>query len=149
MVPFRLTQNMVDSFGISGVEGSYRKCAEITLQVRVHCFLTAQELAVHPHLALLTIRPLLFAAEPQAVATRMKRTYNHTHMLRPTFTHAQTHTHMYAHTHTQVLRQHRSTLMTSAETFLYDPLVDWMNARKGGQMMHQDMGAEHENPSVS
>jgi hypothetical protein len=39
--------------------------------------------------------------------------------------------------------------MTSAETFLYDPLVDWMNARKGGQMLQQDAGAEHENPSVS
>ncbi len=38
MVPFRLTQNMVDCFGISGVEGSYRKCAEITLQVScAHC----------------------------------------------------------------------------------------------------------------
>ncbi|KAF5827558.1 kinase-like domain-containing protein [Dunaliella salina] len=79
MVPFRLTQNMVDAFGISGVEGSYRKCAEITLQV---------------------------------------------------------------------LRQHRSTLMTSAETFLYDPLVDWMNARRGGHVAQQEATAEYENPSA-
>lgn len=34
MVPFRLSQNMVDSFGISGVEGTYRRCAETTLQAR-------------------------------------------------------------------------------------------------------------------
>lgn len=34
MVPFRLTQNVIDSFGVSGVEGAFRKCAEITLQVR-------------------------------------------------------------------------------------------------------------------
>ncbi len=33
MVPFRLTQNVVDCFGISGVEGVFRKSAEITLQV--------------------------------------------------------------------------------------------------------------------
>ncbi|KAL6746420.1 kinase-like domain-containing protein [Haematococcus lacustris] len=55
-VPFRLTQNVVDSFGVAGVEGAFRRSAETTLAV---------------------------------------------------------------------LRQHRSTLMTCAETFLYDPLVDW------------------------
>lgn len=34
MVPFRLTQNVVDSFGVAGVEGTFRKAAEGTLQVR-------------------------------------------------------------------------------------------------------------------
>ena len=34
MVPFRLTQNVIDSFGVSGIEGVYRSCAEITLQAR-------------------------------------------------------------------------------------------------------------------
>ncbi len=34
MVPFRLTQNVVDSFGVSGVEGIFRKAAEGTMQVR-------------------------------------------------------------------------------------------------------------------
>jgi hypothetical protein len=29
----RLTQNVVDCFGVSGVEGVYKKCAEVTLQV--------------------------------------------------------------------------------------------------------------------
>ena len=33
IVPFRLTQNVIDSFGIAGVEGVFRKCAEISLQV--------------------------------------------------------------------------------------------------------------------
>lgn len=29
----RLTQNVIDCFGVSGVEGVYKKCAEVTLQV--------------------------------------------------------------------------------------------------------------------
>lgn len=33
MVPFRLTQNVVDAFGVSGVEGAFRRAAEMTLQV--------------------------------------------------------------------------------------------------------------------
>jgi phosphatidylinositol kinase/protein kinase (PI-3 family) len=33
MVPFRLTQNVVDAFGITGVEGTFRRSAETTLQV--------------------------------------------------------------------------------------------------------------------
>ncbi len=34
MVPFRLTQNMIDGFGVSGHEGVFRRCCEITLEVR-------------------------------------------------------------------------------------------------------------------
>ncbi|KAK9914842.1 hypothetical protein WJX75_001188 [Coccomyxa subellipsoidea] len=33
MVPFRLTQNLIDGFGVSGYEGVFRKSCEITLQV--------------------------------------------------------------------------------------------------------------------
>jgi serine/threonine-protein kinase ATR len=33
MVPFRLTQNVVDAFGVSGVEGAFRRAAEGTLRV--------------------------------------------------------------------------------------------------------------------
>jgi phosphatidylinositol kinase/protein kinase (PI-3 family) len=33
-VPFRLTQNVIDCFGVSGVEGTFRRAAEMTLQVR-------------------------------------------------------------------------------------------------------------------
>ncbi|XP_034652037.1 serine/threonine-protein kinase ATR [Drosophila subobscura] len=33
MVPFRLTQNMIAAMGPLGVEGSYRKCCEITLRL--------------------------------------------------------------------------------------------------------------------
>ncbi|PSC70468.1 serine threonine-kinase ATR isoform X1 [Micractinium conductrix] len=37
MVPFRLTQNVVDGFGVSGVEGVFRRVCEITLSVlRAH-----------------------------------------------------------------------------------------------------------------
>lgn len=32
-VPFRLTQNMIDGFGITGVEGVFRKCSEISVRV--------------------------------------------------------------------------------------------------------------------
>lgn len=32
-VPFRLTHNMVDAFGICGVEGSFRKCCEVAMSV--------------------------------------------------------------------------------------------------------------------
>jgi serine/threonine-protein kinase ATR len=32
-VPFRLTQNLVDALGVTGVEGVYRRAAEITMEV--------------------------------------------------------------------------------------------------------------------
>ena len=32
-VPFRLTQNVIDGFGVTGVEGMYRICSEITLRI--------------------------------------------------------------------------------------------------------------------
>ncbi|PNG99208.1 Serine/threonine-protein kinase ATR, partial [Tetrabaena socialis] len=80
MVPFRLTQNVIDCFGISGVEGAYRRCAETTLQV---------------------------------------------------------------------LRQHKETLMTCAETFLHDPLLEWAGSgsSRGGQRGAQDAN-EAENPAA-
>jgi hypothetical protein len=33
MVPFRLTQNLIDGFGVAGIEGTFRHVCEITLQV--------------------------------------------------------------------------------------------------------------------
>lgn len=32
-VPFRLTHNMIEAMGSTGIEGSYRKCCEVTLRV--------------------------------------------------------------------------------------------------------------------
>ena len=32
-VPFRLTRDMVDAMGISGVEGAFRRCCDFTLDV--------------------------------------------------------------------------------------------------------------------
>lgn len=32
-VPFRLTQNVIDGFGITGVEGVFRRCCEISMRV--------------------------------------------------------------------------------------------------------------------
>ena len=37
MVPFRLTQNMVDAFGVAGLEGVFRRSCEVTLQVEPPC----------------------------------------------------------------------------------------------------------------
>lgn len=33
LMPFRLTRDMVDGFGVSGVDGAFRRCSEVTLQV--------------------------------------------------------------------------------------------------------------------
>eukprot|EP00775_Hariotina_reticulata_P013107 gene13107-13235_t len=82
MVPFRLTQNVVDCFGVSGVEGVFRRAAEMTLQV---------------------------------------------------------------------LRDNKATLMTSAETFLHDPLVDWTKGSKSSSAAAaaaSGAGLEHENPQA-
>lgn len=35
-VPFRLTSNMVDAFGITGVEGTFKKSSEVTMQLLRH-----------------------------------------------------------------------------------------------------------------
>ena len=32
-MPFRLTHNMIEGMGPTGIEGSYRKCCEVTLRV--------------------------------------------------------------------------------------------------------------------
>ena len=34
-IPFRLTRDIIDGFGPSGVEGTFRKCAETTLKVGI------------------------------------------------------------------------------------------------------------------
>jgi serine/threonine-protein kinase ATR len=46
MVPFRLTQNVVDAFGVSGVEGAFRRAAEMTLQVSDNVHLLSSLLKV-------------------------------------------------------------------------------------------------------
>ena len=33
LIPFRLTEDMVDGFGMTGTEGVFRRCAEETLRV--------------------------------------------------------------------------------------------------------------------
>lgn len=32
-MPFRLTQNIIDGFGMNGIDGVFRRCAEETLRV--------------------------------------------------------------------------------------------------------------------
>ncbi|KAL0053239.1 hypothetical protein WJX82_003001 [Trebouxia sp. C0006] len=50
MVPFRLTQNLVDAFGVSGYKGAFHRACEVTLQVlRMHrdTLLSVLETLVH------------------------------------------------------------------------------------------------------
>jgi hypothetical protein len=51
------------------------------------------------------------------------------------------------HPRMQVLRDNKATLMTCAETFLHDPLVDWARGSKGGSSAAA-AGPEAENPQV-
>lgn len=49
-MPFRLTRDVVDGFGMAGVEGSFRKCSEVTLNVmRKHkdVLLTVVQVLLH------------------------------------------------------------------------------------------------------
>jgi hypothetical protein len=48
----------------------------------------------------------------------------------------------------QVLRDNRPTLMTCAETFLHDPLVDWTSGKRAGGSSAQAGALEAENPQV-
>ncbi|GAA5937662.1 hypothetical protein JCM1841_000247 [Sporobolomyces salmonicolor] len=50
LVPFRLTQNLIDGFGMSGVDGIFRRCAEETLRVlrqRSNILMTVLEVFKH------------------------------------------------------------------------------------------------------
>jgi phosphatidylinositol kinase/protein kinase (PI-3 family) len=48
----------------------------------------------------------------------------------------------------QVLRDNKATLMTCAETFLHDPLVDWARGSNKGGSSAAAAGPEAENPQV-
>jgi hypothetical protein len=56
VVPFRLTQNLVDGFGASGYEGVFRKSCEITLQASI--------LVVQSHTSALTWEVCILACQP-------------------------------------------------------------------------------------
>lgn len=50
LVPFRLTADIVDGLGMSGVEGVFRRCAEETLRVMrdsVETIMTVLEVCKH------------------------------------------------------------------------------------------------------
>ncbi|KAJ3219045.1 hypothetical protein HK099_004838 [Clydaea vesicula] len=50
VVPFRLTQNIVDACGVTGVEGVFRKCCEVTLRVlrsNRECLMSVLETFLH------------------------------------------------------------------------------------------------------
>ncbi len=66
MVPFRLTQNVVDGFGVTGVEGLYRRCAETTLQAGTRSQQAQPPLQHHDH-----VRP-----QPPACAAALLRRFS-------------------------------------------------------------------------
>ncbi|KAM0786662.1 hypothetical protein ACM66B_002111 [Microbotryomycetes sp. NB124-2] len=69
LVPFRLTQNVIDGFGSSGVEGVFRRCSEETLRVlrsRSNVLLTVLEVFKHD--------PLQNWAISAAVAKKIQET---------------------------------------------------------------------------
>jgi serine/threonine-protein kinase ATR len=70
LVPFRLTHNMVDAFGVTGYEGVFRRSCEVSLRV---------------------------------------------------------------------IRQHKDTLMSVLETFIYDPLVEWSKKAKTANTEHSQV----------
>ncbi|KAL7693861.1 putative serine/threonine-protein kinase ATM [Plasmopara halstedii] len=60
-VPFRLTRDMVDGMGISGVDGVYSRCCEVTLQLlrkKSASVVTILEVFVHDPLYRWTLSPL-------------------------------------------------------------------------------------------
>lgn len=59
LVPFRLTQNLVDGFGMTGVEGVFRRCCEETLRVlreRSSVIMTILEVFKHDPLQSWSVR---------------------------------------------------------------------------------------------
>ena len=49
-VPFRLTQNIVDGFGVTGVEGAFRVACELAMQILRHnkdCLRTVLDAFIH------------------------------------------------------------------------------------------------------
>ncbi len=48
----------------------------------------------------------------------------------------------------QVLRDNRPTLMTCAETFLHDPLVDWTSSSSSSKSASRSGADDGENPQV-
>jgi ataxia telangiectasia mutated family protein len=61
IVPFRLTRDLVDAMGVTGVEGVFRKCCEETLQVlRTHRsrLITIVEVFIHDPLYTWTLSPV-------------------------------------------------------------------------------------------
>ena len=49
-MPFRLTQNLVDGFGVTGVEGAFRVACELSMQILRHnkdCLRTVLDAFIH------------------------------------------------------------------------------------------------------
>lgn len=72
-VPFRLTQNIVDGFGMTGVEGVFRRCCEETLRVlrdRSSVVMTVLEVFKHDPLQTWYVHLLLLGAAQAEAGSR-------------------------------------------------------------------------------
>ena len=68
-IPFRLTRDMVDGFGCSGVEGVFRQCCEHSLQVlrdNSSAVMTVLEVLLHDPLYNWSVGPGKAAARQEA-----------------------------------------------------------------------------------
>ncbi|SPO28872.1 related to TEL1 - telomere length control protein [Ustilago trichophora] len=77
LVPFRLTRDLVDGMGINGVEGTFRRCCEETLQVlRAHqdVIKTVLEVFRHDPLFAWTSNPIKVLRAQEADETMMPAT---------------------------------------------------------------------------
>jgi hypothetical protein len=119
--PHRLTQNVADACGVSGVEGGFRRAAEITLKARP-APAPPRGGAPAPGASGRTPRPRARGGARRAGVPAGFQTRAPLPATPP-----------------QVLRANRAALMTTAETFLADPLVEWTKAHRGA-------GGEPDNP---
>lgn len=70
-MPFRLTQNLVDGFGSSGIDGVFRRCSEETLRVlreRSNILMTILEVFKHDPLQRWCVSLHLYASAVSALA---------------------------------------------------------------------------------
>jgi hypothetical protein len=140
MLP-RLTQNMVDAFGVTGHEGVYRRCCEV--------------LPACENQALLCVR-LRTPARIPSIAPAFDPGHGHLHTQPDPAKRSTTGTAHIAHIHAHVrishppthpparslacplqatlgvLRSNKDTILSVMDTFVHDPFVEWVRKQAAG-----------------
>ena len=123
LVPFRLTQNMLDGFGPAGPDGAFRRCCEITLQARGHSRKKSQFSRPRHYLQHSMVRPGAVTPGLSEVLFRSISTVAGIRRIAP----------VDAAPHWQVLRAHCNTIISVLETFVHDPVIDWTRREKSDE----------------